>query len=138
VAVHSGVLRLSTQGGGEIVDVTAGIASVVRMAEIAAGVATVFVAGTTAAVTTMEFEPGAVVDLREVLERLIPGEADYEHNRRNHDTNAHAHARAAIVGPAVSVPVVEGALALGVWQQIVLIDFDTRPRERTVHVHVLA
>jgi secondary thiamine-phosphate synthase enzyme len=138
VAVHSGALRLSTEGGGEIVDVTAGVASVVRMAEIAAGVATVFVTGTTAAVTTMEFEPGAVIDLREALERLIPGEADYEHNRRNHDTNAHAHARAAIIGAAVSVPVVNGSLALGTWQQIVLIDFDTRPRERSVLVAVVA
>ncbi len=138
MAVHGGVVRLSTEGGGEIVDITAGVASVVRMAEIAVGVATVFVAGTTAAVTTMEYEPGAVIDLREALERLIPGSTDYEHNRRNHDTNGHAHARAAIVGPSVAIPVVDGKLALGTWQQIVLIDFDTRPRERTVAVHVAA
>ena len=138
MSVHSGLLRLRTAGGGEIVDLTEGVASIVRMASTPVGVATVFVTGTTAAVTTMEYEPGAVIDLRTVLERLIPGEAAYEHNRRNDDTNAHAHARAAIVGPGVSVPLVDGALALGTWQQIVLIDFDTRPRERTVLVHVVA
>jgi secondary thiamine-phosphate synthase enzyme len=132
------MLRLSTQGGGEIVDITAGVASVVGMAEISVGIATVFVQGTTAAVTTMEYEPGAVIDLRETLERLIPESAEYEHNRRNDDTNGHAHARAAIVGPSVAIPVIEGKLALGIWQQIVLLDFDTRPRERTVAVHVTA
>jgi secondary thiamine-phosphate synthase enzyme len=138
MAVHGGVLRLSTGGGGEIVDLTDGVASVVRTSDVAAGVATVFVAGTTAAVTTMEFEPGAVIDLREALERLAPQPHDYEHNRRNHDTNGHAHIRAAVVGPSVGVPVVAGALALGQWQQIVLIDFDTRPRERTVTVQIVS
>jgi secondary thiamine-phosphate synthase enzyme len=138
MAVHSGLLRLSTAGGGEIVDLTAGVASVVRMAEIELGVATVFVRGSTAAVTTMEYEPGAVADLVATLDRLIPAAGAYEHNRRNHDTNAHAHARAAIVGPSVTVPVVGGELALGTWQQIVVIDFDVRPRERSVFVHVLA
>ncbi|MEA2267130.1 MAG: hypothetical protein QOE27_2713 [Solirubrobacteraceae bacterium] len=138
MAVHSGMLRLSTDGGGQIVDVTAGVASVVRMAEIPVGVATVFVRGSTAAITAMEYEPGAVIDLTDVLERLIPTGADYEHNRRNHDTNAHAHARAAIIGPSVAVPVVDGALALGTWQSIVLIDLDDRPRDRTVLVHVVA
>jgi secondary thiamine-phosphate synthase enzyme len=132
------MLRLSTEGGGQIVDVTEGVASVVRMAEIGVGVATVFVRGSTAAITAMEYEPGAVIDLTDVLERLIPTGADYEHNRRNHDTNAHAHARAAIIGPSVAVPVVDGALALGTWQSIVLIDLDDRPRERTVLVHVVA
>ncbi len=138
MALHSGKLRLSTDGGGEIVDLTAGVASVVRMAEIAAGVATVFVQGTTAAVTTMEFEAGAVIDLRAALERLMPADAESEHNRLNADTNGHAHVRAAIVGASVAVPVLDGALALGVWQQIVLIDFDTRPRERSVLVSVVS
>jgi secondary thiamine-phosphate synthase enzyme len=138
MAVHSGLLRLSTAGGGEIVDLTDGVASVVRMAEIEVGVATAFVRGSTAAVTTMEYEPGAVADLGALLERLIPAGGDYEHNRRNGDTNAHAHARAAIIGPSVAVPVVAGRLALGTWQQIVLVDFDVRPRERSVFVHVAA
>jgi secondary thiamine-phosphate synthase enzyme len=101
-------------------------------------VATVFAVGSTVAVTTMEFEPGGVADLRAALERLLPAGADYEHNRLNHDTNAHAHLRAALIGPSETIPVVDGRLALGTWQQIVLLDLDVRPRDRTVHVTVLS
>ena len=84
----------------------------------------------------MEFEPGGIADLRALLDRLIPVAGDYAHNRLNHDSNAHAHLRAAVIGPSESVPIVRGALVLGTWQQIVLIDFDDRPRTRTVTVHV--
>lgn len=140
MSVHTGLLRLSTEGNGEIVDLTEGVRSVVRTAEVEAAVVTVFVPGSTAAVTTMEHEPGGVQDLRATLERLIPERpaqgGDYEHNRLNNDDNAHAHVRAAIVGPSVAVPVIEGELALGTWQQVVLIDFDDRPRERVVSVQV--
>ena len=101
------------------------------------GLATAFVRGSTAAVTTMEFEPGGVADLRALLDRLIPAGGDYEHNRLNHDSNSHAHQRASVIGAAEQVPVLEGRLALGTWQQLVLIDFDDRPRERTVVVQVL-
>jgi secondary thiamine-phosphate synthase enzyme len=142
VAAHSGLLRLSTGGDGEIVDLTEGVASVVRTSGVRVGVATVFARGSTVAVTTMEYEPGGVADLRATLERLVPvrppGGGDYDHNRLNHDSNAHAHLRAAAVGPSESIPVVDGALGLGTWQQVVLIDFDDRPRERTVVVQVLS
>jgi secondary thiamine-phosphate synthase enzyme len=84
----------------------------------------------------MELEPGGVADLRALLDRLIPAEGDYEHNRLNHDSNSHAHQRASIVGPSEIVPVVAGRLALGTWQQLVLVDFDDRPRRRTVVVQV--
>ena len=100
------------------------------------GQALAFVRGSTAAISTMEFEPGGVHDLREMLERLIPARGDYEHNRLNHDTNSHAHQRATVIGPSEAVPIVDGRLALGTWQQLVLIDFDDRPRERTVVVQV--
>ena len=136
MALHCGLLRLSTQGDGQILDVTDGVASVVRQAGAGEAVATVFAVGSTLAVTTMEFEPGGVRDLSEALERLIPTHGDYEHNRLNHDTNAHAHMRAALIGPSEAIPVVGGRLALGTWQQVVLLDFDDRPRQRTVHVHV--
>ncbi|HEV2769295.1 MAG TPA: secondary thiamine-phosphate synthase enzyme YjbQ [Solirubrobacteraceae bacterium] len=136
-AVHSGLLRLSTRGHGEIVDVTEGVRSVVRTSQTTLGVAHVFVTGSTAAVTTMEYEPGGVADLRALLERLVPDKGDYEHNERNHDTNAHAHLRAAVLGPSLSVPVVDGRLVLGTWQQVVLADFDDRPRERQVTVQVV-
>ena len=129
---------MDTPGSGEIVDITEGVQSVARTSGIARGLVTVFATGSTVAITTMEYEPGGVADLQTLLERLIPQAGAYEHNRRNHDSNAHAHLRAAVIGPSESVPLVDGRLALGTWQQIVLIDFDDRPRTRTVTVQVLS
>lgn len=137
MAVHGGLLRIETPGDGEIVDLTPGVRRVLGTSEVNRGLASVFVTGSTAAVTTMEYEPGGVLDLQAVLDRLLPAHADYEHNRRNHDTNAHAHLRAAVIGPSETIPVVAGKLVLGTWQQIVLLDFDDRPRTRTVHVQIL-
>ena len=137
MAVHGGLLRLDTPGNGQIVDLTRGVASVVSTSEADRGVATVFATGSTVAVTTMEYEPGGVHDLQALLDRLIPAQGDYEHNRLNHDTNSHAHLRAALIGPSETIPIVGGELALGTWQQIVLIDFDDRPRSRVVTVQVL-
>ena len=138
MAIHGGLLRLDTPGNGEIVDLTQGVASVVRTSEVDRGLVTVFATGSTVAVTTMEYEPGGVHDLQALLDRLIPAQGDYEHNRLNHDSNSHAHMRAAIIGPSETIPVVGGELALGTWQQIVLIDFDDRPRSRVVTVQVLS
>jgi secondary thiamine-phosphate synthase enzyme len=137
LTVHSAELRFSTQGDGDVVDLTEGVQRAIHSSGVEDGIATVFVPGSTAAVTAMEFEPGGVQDLREALARLIPAEGDYAHNRLNHDTNSHAHIKAAIVGPSESVPVRGGRLQLGTWQQLVLIDFDDRPRQRTVAVQVL-
>ena len=136
MAVHTGLLRLSTPGDGAIVDLTDGVRSVIARAGMEAGLATAFVTGSTAAITTMEHEPGGVADLQALLERLIPADAEYEHNVRNHDTNAHAHLRAALIGPSLVIPFAAGRLALGTWQQVVLLDFDDRPRDRVVTVHV--
>jgi secondary thiamine-phosphate synthase enzyme len=137
VELHTGQLRFSTDGDGDVIDLTAGVESVLEASGVENGMVSVFVPGSTAAVTAMEHEPGGVHDLREALERLIPAQGDYEHNRLNHDTNSHAHIRAAIVGPSETVPVRDGGLALGTWQQLVLVDFDDRPRERTVVVQVI-
>jgi secondary thiamine-phosphate synthase enzyme len=135
---HSAHLRVETDGNGDVVDLTARVADVVADAGAqTSGVAVVFVPGATAAITTMENEPGNVFDLRALLDRLVPADGDYHHNRLNHDTNAHAHIRAALVGPSESIPVEAGRLLLGTWQQIVLVDFDDRPRERTVLVSVV-
>ncbi len=136
MAIHGGLLRLDTPGHGEIVDLTEGVRRIVRTAEVERGLVTVFATGSTVAVTTMEYEPGGVSDLQALLERLIPSRGDYQHNRLNHDTNAHAHLRAAVIGPSETIPLLDGALALGTWQQIVLIDFDDRPRTRTVAVQI--
>jgi secondary thiamine-phosphate synthase enzyme len=138
VTVHGGLLRMDTPGNGHVVDLTEGVARVVASAGVERGLVTVFATGSTVAVTTMEYEPGGVHDLQAVLERLIPGRDDYEHNVRNRDTNAHAHLRAAVIGPSETIPVVDGRLALGTWQQVVLLDFDDRPRRRTVSVQVVS
>ena len=138
MGVHGGLLRMDTPGNGHIVDLTEGVARVVRTSGIERGLVTVFATGSTVAVTTMEYEPGGVHDLQALLDRLVPSRTDYEHNVRNHDTNAHAHLRAAVIGPSETIPLVDGRLALGTWQQVVLLDFDDRPRRRTVTVQVLS
>jgi secondary thiamine-phosphate synthase enzyme len=137
VAVNTSEIRLKTRGDSDIIEVTGQVQAAVDASGITEGQASAFVRGSTAAITTMEFEPGGVHDLRALLERLIPTHGDYEHNRLNHDTNSHAHQRASIVGPSELVPVQSGRLGLGTWQQLVLIDFDDRPRERTVVVQVI-
>jgi secondary thiamine-phosphate synthase enzyme len=136
MAMHTTELRLSTRGDTDVVDVTAQVQGVVEKSGVEDGQVLAFVRGSTAAISTMEFEPGGVHDLREMVERLIPAQGDYEHNRLNHDSNSHAHQRATLVGPSETVPVIGGRLALGTWQQLVLLDFDDRPRERTVVVQV--
>jgi secondary thiamine-phosphate synthase enzyme len=138
VVVHSGELQLSTRGDADVIDITSEVQGIVAGGPVKDGLVTAFVRGSTAAVTTMEFEPGGVHDLRALFDRLIPVRGDYEHNRLNHDTNSHAHQRASIVGPSEVVPVEGGRLALGTWQQLVLIDFDDSPRERTVVIQVLS
>lgn len=138
VAVHSAELRLSTRGDADVIDITADVARIVADKGVEEGLVTAFVRGSTSAITTMEFEPGGVADLRTLLDRLVPVEGDYEHNRLNHDTNSHAHQRASVIGASEQVPVSGGRLALGTWQQLVLIDFDDRPRERTVIVQVVS
>jgi secondary thiamine-phosphate synthase enzyme len=135
--VHTSEIRCSTRGDADVIDITRQLAAAIADSGISDGQASAFVRGSTAAVTTMEFEPGGVHDLRALLDRLVPIEGDYEHNRLNHDTNSHAHQRASIVGPSEVVPVIGGHPALGTWQQLVLIDFDDRPRERTVVLQVI-
>jgi secondary thiamine-phosphate synthase enzyme len=138
MAVQTTELGVSTQGDGDSIDITAELQRAVGEAGVADGQVSAFVRGSTAAITTMEFEPGGVQDLQTMLERLIPSRGEYEHNRLNHDTNSHAHQRASLIGPSLSLPVIGGRLALGTWQQVVLLDFDDRPRERTVVVQVVA
>ena len=136
--VRTSELKVATRGDSEIIDITDPVQAVVAESGVAEGQATAFVRGSTAAITTMEYEPGGIHDLKALLDRLVPVEGDYEHNRLNHDTNSHAHQRASLIGASEQVPVVGGRLALGTWQQLVLIDFDDRPRERRVVVQVLS
>ena len=136
MAISSSELRFPTQGDTDVIDITVEVQTAVASAGAEEGQVLAFVRGSTAAITTMEFEPGGVADLREMLERLIPTEGDYAHNRLNHDTNSHAHQRASVIGPSETIPIIGGRLALGTWQQLVLIDFDDRPRERSVVIQV--
>jgi len=138
VPVHTGELRFSTQGDGDVVDLSEGVQSFVDATGVTEGTVSLFVPGSTAAITAMEYEPGGVHDLRATLDRLIPARGDYEHNRLNADSNSHAHIRAAIVGPSETVPLREGRLVTGTWQQLVLVDFDDRPRERRVITQVVS
>ena len=130
-------LTLETQGDGEIVDLTAYAQKAIANHGFSDGLCTVFVAHSTCAVTTIEFEPGCNADLARVMERMAPIDDAWEHNVRNADTNGHSHVRAAMIGPSETIPFADGELCVGVWQKIVCIDFDDRPRQRRLVVQLL-
>jgi secondary thiamine-phosphate synthase enzyme len=136
--VHSAQLRVSTEGNGDIIDITAGVQEVVQTSGVRDGVVNVFVAHSTAAVGLIEYESGGVRDLKELMDRLVPPNARYHHNVVQGDTNAHAHLQAAVIGPSETVPLKDGRIMTGTWQQFVLVDFDDTQRERTVMVQVLS
>ncbi|GAC1421488.1 MAG: secondary thiamine-phosphate synthase enzyme YjbQ [Actinomycetota bacterium] len=129
-------IKLRTNGNNDIHDLTGRVAQALKSSGIADGIVTVFVPGSTAGITTIEMERGMVRDLKRWLDTAVPKDAPYEHNHGG-DTNGHAHVRAAILGPNVSVPISDGSMQLGTWQQIVLVDCDTGPRERTVIVQIV-
>ncbi|MGH9321516.1 MAG: secondary thiamine-phosphate synthase enzyme YjbQ [Vicinamibacteria bacterium] len=129
--------KVATRGSGHVIDITREVSEAARSSGIANGTATVFVTGSTAAVTTLEFEPGLVHDLTAAFERLYPQAMEYRHHERWGDDNGHSHVRASMLGPSLVVPLVEGELALGTWQQIVLVDFDTHPRSREYVVQMV-
>ncbi|MDW7981872.1 MAG: secondary thiamine-phosphate synthase enzyme YjbQ [Thermomicrobium sp.] len=128
---------VATRGGDQMLDVTAQVREAVRASGLRDGLVCVFVAHSTAAVSVSEYEPGLVQDLHAVAERLAPERGEYAHNRLNDDDNAHSHLRSLVIGPSVTVPLVDGGLTLGTWQRIVLLEFDTHPRTRTVWVQIL-
>jgi len=135
--VHTAGLSLNTEGGGDLHDITDLVAAEVLKSGIREGLATVFVTGATAGVTTIEYEEGLVRDFGELWERIAPEERHYHHNARWGDGNGHSHIRASLMGPSLSVPLAGGKLLLGTWQQIVLADFDTRPRKRAFICQVM-
>ena len=116
----------------DIIDITSKVVSNLEDSTVLNGTVNLFVPGSTAALTTIEFESGVINDLKKVISRLAPQEDYYEHNERWGDGNGYSHVRAALIGPSLSVPVINGILSLGTWQQIVLLDFDNRPRERNI------
>jgi secondary thiamine-phosphate synthase enzyme len=137
MSVHHLEIQLSTRGEGEIQDLTRKVSELVAKTEISDGMVLVFVPGSTAGITTIEYEPGLLQDFPAAMERLAPRELDYAHDRTWHDGNGHAHVRASVLGPSLTVPIRGGELALGTWQQIVLVDFDNRARKRRVVVTIM-
>ena len=126
-------IQIHTRGNNHVINITDEVARAVAGSQISDGVVTVFNVGSTAGVTTTEFEPGlANHDLKAAFERIAPAQGRYEHEETWHDDNGHSHVRASLLGPSLSVPLVNGRLTLGTWQQIILVDFDTRGRTRTV------
>ncbi|HEY4688493.1 MAG TPA: secondary thiamine-phosphate synthase enzyme YjbQ [Anaerolineae bacterium] len=135
--VTSKQLTLQTKGNGDTHDLTGAVEHVVEESGVRNGLVALFVVGSTAGLTTIEFESGAVADLQTAFERVAPRRAEYQHHLRWGDDNGHAHVRAALLGPSLSVPFVDGQLTLGTWQQIILVDFDTRPRQRKVVAQIV-
>lgn len=130
MAIITRYLEFATQGGCECRNLTEDITSILSETKLACGTATLFVPGATGAITTVEFEPGLLQDLQTMWEHLIPSSSIYQHNRAWGDGNGHSHLRAALIGPSLTIPVVEHQLTLGTWQQVVFLDFDTHPRTR--------
>jgi secondary thiamine-phosphate synthase enzyme len=137
MSVGNGSITLRTNAKDEIIDVTAQAQEIVSKSKIRNGLACVFIVGSTAGVTTVEHEPGLVSDMKDAMERLYPKDIDYEHHQRWGDGNGHSHIRASFVGPSLTVPVVDGSLQLGTWQQIVFMEFDNKPRTRELTVQVV-
>jgi secondary thiamine-phosphate synthase enzyme len=130
-------ITISSRGFSDVIDITARVEAVLSESGITDGILTVFVPGSTGSVTTIEYESGVVSDLKEALSRLVPESITYKHDARWGDGNGFSHVRAALLKPGLTVPVVEGALTLGTWQQIVFLDFDNRPRQRSLVVQVV-
>jgi secondary thiamine-phosphate synthase enzyme len=137
LAVVTRQLSISTQGEGDMLDITGNVAEAVAGSKLRSGVVTVFVPGSTGALTTIEYEPGLLKDLPNILERLAPKNLGYEHERRWHDGNGHSHVRASIIGPSITVPFVDGRLTLGTWQQIVFMELDVHSRRRELVLQIV-
>jgi secondary thiamine-phosphate synthase enzyme len=135
--IYTGEISLRTQADGEIIDITAKVQKQLTESGITGGIVTVFVEHSTCGITTVEYEPGLIDDLGKLWERIAPKNVPYAHDARWGDGNGYAHVRASLLGASLTVPFIDKKLALGTWQQIILVDFDNRPRSRTVMVQVM-
>ncbi len=138
MAITTDYLDVSTRGGRDVVDITGGLSRVIERRGVREGIVTVFVPGSTAAITTIEYEPGLKKDIDIFLERIVPYGEKYSHHETWHDDNGSSHIQAAMLGPSLTVPIVGGNMTLGTWQQVVLVDCDTRPRERRLVVQIFS
>lgn len=135
--IKTDYIELSTRGNAEMRDITDMVAAAVRKSGMTSGIVTVFCPSSTSALTTIEFESGALADLEYLLDEMIPTDREYKHNLRWRDGNGHSHVRAALLGPSLTVPFVSNRLTLGTWQQVLYVDFDNRPRNRKLVVQII-
>jgi secondary thiamine-phosphate synthase enzyme len=135
--VVSDTIKLQTKGEGDMIDMTSQLSNIVKESKIENGTVTIFVSGSTAAVTTIEYELGLIHDFPEMLSRIVPKDLEYEHDNTWHDGNGHSHVRSSLIGPSITIPIIHGKLTLGTWQQVVLLEMDTRSRNRTVILQVM-
>lgn len=135
--IYSEIIKVSSNGFCDVININSQVGEIVKKSKIKDGLVNVFMVGSTAGITAIEYEDGLVKDLEELMEKLIPKNKNYHHNLRWHDDNGFSHLRASLIGPSLTVPLVKSELKLGTWQQIVMIDFDNRPREREIIVEIL-
>jgi secondary thiamine-phosphate synthase enzyme len=137
MAVKSSSIQLSTRGDTDIHDITDAVAQQVEQSGLKAGTVTIFCPSSTSALTTIEYESGALSDLKRLFNEITPPNREYAHNARWGDGNGHSHIRAALLGPSLTIPFVNGSLTLGTWQQIIYVDFDNRPRKRDLILQII-
>jgi secondary thiamine-phosphate synthase enzyme len=135
--VKTGSISLSTRGNTDIHDITNEMSDVLSKSGLKAGTVTVFCPSSTSALTTIEYESGALSDLKRLFDEILPQNREYAHNARWHDGNGHSHVRAALLGPSLTIPFVSGELTLGTWQQVIYVDFDNKPRRRELVVQMI-
>ncbi|MAT99055.1 MAG: secondary thiamine-phosphate synthase enzyme [Anaerolineaceae bacterium] len=137
MSVTTQTIQLQTEGNADVLDITSQVVQAVKVSELHDGIVTIFCPSATSALTTIEYESGCISDLRRLFDEIVDPDRHYAHNARWHDGNGHSHVRAALLGPSLTVPVVNGRLTLGTWQQIIYVDFDNRPRQRELIVQLL-
>src|SRR5215510_11500928 len=137
MTVETTSISLNTHGNADILDITDQITNAISKSKLKVGTVTIFCPSSTSALTTIEFEGGTLSDLKRLFDEIIPSHREYAHNERWHDGNGHSHVRAALLGPSITIPFVDGQLTLGTWQQVIYIDFDNRPRQRKLIVQLI-
>jgi secondary thiamine-phosphate synthase enzyme len=137
MTVLTKIIHIQSKGEMDIINITNQASAAIDESNIENGIITVFVSGSTAAVTTIEYEPGLMYDFPELLSRVAPKDIQYKHDNTWHDGNGHSHVRASLIGPSLTIPIIEGNMSLGTWQQLVLLEFDTRPRNRNIILQLM-
>lgn len=137
MAVKTEIIRIKSKGEDDIIDITEQTSEAIRQSKVKNGIVTLFVSGSTAAITTIEYEPGLRYDFPKMLSRVAPKDIEYKHDNAWHDGNGHSHVRASLIGPSLTIPFTNGNLMLGTWQQVVFLEMDTSSRERNVILQII-